>query len=193
MNSYNKVASLSYDMLEKSILAIDEADVLDIYVISFFVYDESDDPRCPTLTLGYNDNASYEDGISDPSDTAEAKWNYAFWFQNELCKIGEMRSPSESALQEWIQDLGLMYTEDEWDEDTSRCIEFGRAITKQFVDLAVELAKQLHANGVIERKFKRPIPIIIHEYEYYDEIAEQCKRANPEGLIDEFVSWIDSM
>ena len=33
---------------------IEQWDVPDIYAVSLFVYDEDDDPRKPTVTLGYN-------------------------------------------------------------------------------------------------------------------------------------------
>lgn len=193
MESNSNIALHSYELIEKAINEIDDEEVLDIYAVSFFIHDESDDPRCPTLTLGYNSHEFYQEEIASADDEQEAKWNYACWLQNELCVIGGLGTPSAAMIQSWIEEQGLMYTDEEWMDDTTRCIEIGRSITKNFVDMAVELSRQLHANGVIEEKFKRPIPIIIHEYEYYDEIAEQCVRANPEGLVDEFVSWIESM
>jgi hypothetical protein len=33
----------------------------------------------------------------------------------------------------------------------------------------------------------------IHELEYYDEIAQQNRDANPDELADEFSSWIAAM
>ena len=38
-------------------------DVLDIYVISLFVYDEDDDPNFPTVVLGYNTVSNYIENI----------------------------------------------------------------------------------------------------------------------------------
>jgi hypothetical protein len=38
--------------------------------------------------------------------------------------------------------------------------------------------------------FGRAIPVLIHELEYCDEIAEQNVRANPDGLADDFARWI---
>jgi len=39
----------------------------------------------------------------------------------------------------------------------------------------------------------RAIPVLIHQLEYYDEIAEQNLRANPHGLADDFARWIEAM
>ncbi len=65
-------------------------------------------------------------------------------------------------------------------------------ITEQFVALCVRVARALHDGGVITGKFRRLIPIIMHELEYYDQIAEQTREANPPGLTVEFEEWVRS-
>lgn len=65
-------------------------------------------------------------------------------------------------------------------------------INSHFLALAEELARQLHTRWIIEQKFKKQIPIIIYELEYYDKIAEHTQSANPTGLADEFVGWVKS-
>ena len=45
---------------------------------------------------------------------------------------------------------------------------------------------------MITRIFGRSIPVIVHELEYYDEIADQNEKANPRELVDGFVAWIRS-
>lgn len=42
----------------------------------------------------------------------------------------------------------------------------------------------------MERLFGAPLPILIHELEYYDAIAEQTERANPPGVADAFARWV---
>ena len=37
--------------------------------------------------------------------------------------------------------------------------------------------------------FKRPVPLLIHELEYYEEIAEQNEAANPPELVASFARW----
>jgi hypothetical protein len=125
----------------------------DVYVVSLFVYDEEDDPRLPTVTVGFNTEAQVANTTDDASDADEARWNDA-------------------------------YEDEEGD---------GGGITERFVELIVGIAQQLHAEGTITRTFGRPIPVLIHELEYYDDIAEQNLRANPGGLADDFARWIEEM
>jgi hypothetical protein len=167
-----------YDILRREIEAVEQTIAASIYAISFFIYDEDDDPERPTLTLGYNTTAQVEGHTPAPgkksaaSDSNEAKWNYAFWLQNELCVIGREGTESATLRNGWIGTLSF--------DDP----------TQSFVNLSVIAARRLQKEGVIEAKFGCAIPIIIHELEYYDQIAHQTSAANPGGMADEFVDWV---
>ena len=50
--------------------------------------DLDDDPRHPILQLGYNTLTHLKERTPSASGAEEAKWNYAFWLQNELTFIG---------------------------------------------------------------------------------------------------------
>jgi hypothetical protein len=163
----------------------------DVYVVSLFVYDEDDDPRLPTVTVGFNTEARVRETGEDAWDADEARWNFAFWLQNELGVLGDSeRDPEGTALREaWLRGLGL-WCEDE-DDALAETEDGELAITAKFVELLVSIAQELHAEGTIARVFGRPIPVLIHELEYYDEIAEQNRRANPDGLADDFARWVE--
>lgn len=120
----------------------------------------------------------------------EAKWNYAFWVQNNLLTLGESGSASAIAVSEWLKDLGLWYTDDEEKADFDRCMEIADQITSRFVSAVCDIALAIHATGIIEEMFGTKIPIIVHELEYYDKIAEQAERCNPPGIAAEFVAWV---
>ena len=187
-----------YESVKRSLTTI--KDVTDrIYALSFFIYDEDDDPRRPTLTFGYNTLDRWAEctpvansNVAWPvaSDSSEAKWNYAFWLQNEVCVIGAAGTEGAVLRQEWIQSLGLAYSDDEETKDIERCMRLGGQITEQFVALCVRVSMALHDGGSITGKFGRSLPIIVHELEYYDQIAEQTRRANPLGLTSEFEEWV---
>lgn len=49
--------------------------------------------------------------------------------------------------------------------------------------------KEIHQSGVLTQKFKKELPIIIHELEYYDEIAEQNIEANGRILLADFIDF----
>lgn len=173
-----------YDALCKAIEAIKPTAVSSIYAISFFIYDENDDPEKPTLTLGYNTVERVEECSPGPGkksgrgkkrvapDLKEAKWNYAFWLQNELCVIGREGTEGANLRDDW---MGTFAFSDS---------------TEIFVNRSVIAARQLQKEGIIEAKFGRAIPIIVHELELYDQIAHQTSAANPSGIADEFVDWV---
>lgn len=187
-----------YDSVKQSVTTIEKEVADRIYALSFFIYDDNDDPRMPTLTFGYNTldrwaecTPAADSNVAWPiaSDSSEAKWNYAFWLQNEACVIGAAGTAGAVLRQEWIKSLGLAYSDEEG-KDFERCRQLGGHITERFVALCVQVSKALHDEGSISGKFCRPIPIIVHELEYYDQIAEQTRKANPLGLTSEFEDWV---
>ena len=46
---------------------------------------------------------------------------------------------------------------------------------------------------MLTKKLGKELPILIHELEYYDEIAEQNIEANGEKLVKDFSKWIFDM
>jgi len=178
-----------YDKLKNAIVAWPDNLARDIYAISFFVCDEDDDPRKPTLILGYNTNEHWRASIPQASSEGEAKWNYAFWPHTDEAVVGDA---SDADLREgWIKSLGLWYSDQEEEDDFDRAMALGERITREFVELAVTVARRLHADGIVENKFGKDLPVLVHELEYYDEIATQNERANPNGSAAEFCKWID--
>ena len=149
----------------------------DIYAISFYVCDKDDNPGTPTLTVGYN---TTEQALSDcsrgASSPGEAKWNYAFWLQNEEYLFGH-DDKTARLIQDWISSLKLSNEES--------------AITEAFINILIDVSLKLHNDGVIADVFGKEIPVIIHELEYYEAIALQNKKANPSGAVSEFLQWMD--
>lgn len=162
----------------------------DIYAVSLFVYDDEDDPSKPTVTLGYNTERQVQEALkTDFTDEDEARWNYAFWLQNSCFVFGE--DDTAEAVRNWVIANGFDHVDDddadmddeEYDEDEAS------EITSAFVDMLVEIVQEIHEEKVLTLKFGRELPILIHELEYYDEIAEQNIRANGEELAGEFAQW----
>ncbi|QEV04928.1 hypothetical protein [Streptomyces prasinus] len=180
-------------LVERALASIPAADTGDIYAVSFLIDNEDDDPRQPTLTIGYNTETQARRSIQDASDQAEARWNYAFWIQNELTVVGNLTSDpaGATARQEWITELGLWYDEPtdlaDWDSVIG---PLAAQIEARFNQTCCQLARTLHTTGVIGRSVGRTVPVIVHELEYYEAIARQTEAANPPGLADEFTSWV---
>ena len=74
----NNFEQISYCHISAALANIDASTIPDIYALSFFIYDNDDDPRYPVLQLGYNTLTHLTECTSSASDSAEAKWNFAF-------------------------------------------------------------------------------------------------------------------
>ena len=171
-----------------AIMLIDRKIIDEIYAFSFFVYDHEDDPRCPTVTMGYNTYSNLQKQINNASDEAEAKWNYAFWLQNEIAVIGNEKDElGKLLIGNWISQLGLNYTDQEDEENYVLCGEKGEKISEQFIKILIEIVKNSHLNELTNK------PILIHELEYYDRIKNQNIEANGIERVKEFSNWIDDM
>jgi hypothetical protein len=192
----NNLKKYVFESIKAEILSWNNDVIKDIYVISLYISNSEDDPRRPVITLGYNTMEQYESALEDASDNSEAKWNYAFWLQNEELIIGDNWGENledGEKINQWIKENNLYYSDEEEDEDFDKALKLGDEITSRFVELCVEVVKKLHEEGIIEEKFGKALPLIIHELEYYDLIAEQNKGANPEEVIKEFADWILKM
>ena len=57
----------------------------------------------------------------------------------------------------------------------------------------IDIVKEIHNEKILTAKFGKELPILIHELEYYDQIAEQNIEANSEELVKDFSDWIFGM
>lgn len=157
----------------------------DVYAVSLFVYDDGDNPSKPTVTLGYNTERQVQKELKTGyADKGEARWNYAFWLQNSFFTFGE--GETADTVRNWVVENGFEYNDDdsavEFEDDVPE-------ITRAFVSLLVEIVREIHAEKVLTAKFGKELPVLIHELEYYDEIAEQNIQANGKQLVRDFVKW----
>ncbi|TXK68225.1 hypothetical protein [Paenibacillus sp. N3.4] len=93
----------------------------------------------------------------------------------------------------WVLESPWYYTDKEEEGNFERILELGQKIKDDLYKIVKNVVRRLHANSVILNKFNKEIPLIIHELEYYDLIAEINKEINPKESIKEFCDWIDSM
>ena len=160
----------------------------DIYAISLYVYDDYDNPCKPTVTLGYNTETQVEKETPNAGSEQEARWNYAFWLQNEFFCFGVQETAD--TVRKWLNEKHLPFYEDDdeaWNDDD--ICDKAMVVTEFFVNELIEIVKEIHQSGILKEKFGKELPIIIHELEYYDEIAEQNVKANGEFLPKEFIPF----
>ena len=152
---------------------ISEWQVDDIYAISLYVFNEEDDPRRPVAVLSYNTERQVQKSTPAASNEQEARWNYAFWLQNQEMCWGQGDTVED--IKEWVTEQDLLDREDE--------------ITEKFVGLLVAIVQDIHASGLLRDKFGKELPILIHELEYNEKIAQQNFEANGEALDKDFISF----
>jgi hypothetical protein len=166
----------------------------DIYAISFYVENYCDNPCEPTVTLGYNTERRCAEKTKSAGSEEESRWNYAFWLQNEEASYGTDESKENVA--SWIKNNAMPYYPCvDYDFDIPDDVDDEQLdmITEEFVSALVDVVKELHRSGFIKEKFGKPIPVLIHELEYYDEIADRNIAANSKPVVKGFVSWIRDM
>jgi len=184
------IADYVYARATSALGSLPVAERTDIYVVSFFVNDHEDDPRRPVLTIGTNTERQVAGRTPAASDEAEARWNYAFWLQNELATVGGPLDPDgERVVRASFDAARLWFADDDYSDEA---LDLGDEMTRRFVSECVTAARRLHQEGEIVAIFHRPIPVLVHELEYYDEIVEQNRSANPPVLVDEFARWVES-
>ena len=186
----------TYQQIKETILRFDQTIASDIYVISFYVSNSDDDPRKPTLNIGYNTIERWKTCTpaegQEPrwpisSNSGEAKWNFAFWLQNEELIIGGYEYDPVSA---WVKNSPHYYSDEQKNQNFDEALLLGEKIHNKFVEIVISHAQKLHKEGVIASKFGKVIPIIIHELEYYDKPVSWTRQANPSGLTREFENWV---
>jgi len=173
----------------------------DLYVISLLVQDKDDDPRRPTVTVGHNTERRARECTPAlgqrakwpiASDASEARWNYAFWLQDTLAVACDPNTDPRGAylVEEWARELGYWYTDEDANRDFDTTLSKDEQLTTAFVELLVAVVTDLHSGGDVTRYLGRRVPILIHELEYYEAIADQNARANPPDLVRDFASWV---
>lgn len=180
------------ELIKEKIITWDKKD---IYVISLYVQDNLDNPFEPTVTLGYNTEkqvtTALEKSFPKPTDMQEARWNFAFWLQNEELSFG--LGETQEIVKKWLKKNKFKYYtyQEVFKSDLDIPDEECEAVTSKFVDELVEIVKELHQSGFIKEQFNKEIPIIVHELEYYDVIAIQNIEANGDILPKDFIDFCD--
>ncbi|RZJ86320.1 MAG: hypothetical protein EOO20_18520 [Chryseobacterium sp.] len=190
MKSKDLFLAQSYDKLVKAISDIPEEVAADIYALSFSYYAEDDDTRFPCIKVSYNTHTQYRQQTANAAHETEAKWNYAFWLQEAIETIG---GKADELLHNWFKASPFYYSAadneaaEENDELFNRFMELGENFETEFIEHIITLTRKLFKERVIEKKFGKDIPVIIHEPEYYDQAISWTQKANKSGLIEEFL------
>lgn len=180
----------------------------DTYVVSFLLGEEDGDGRRLTMTVGTNTEARVAlalkatpasegrrarrvDGMGVPSSADEARWNFAFWLQDELvvCCDRDVDPVGADLRDAWVRDAGWWYDDWEAPEADRLCLAIGLV----FNERCATVARRLHGDGDVERLFGRPVPIVVHEVEHDHHLVERNLAANPPTSIRPYLDWIEAL
>lgn len=178
--STNDIKAFMSVLIEDTIASWDEPD---IYAISLFMYDDEDNPCKPTVILGYNTEAEYKRNVRFADSPHEARWNYVFWLQNNELSFGT--DDTAKIVRQWIISSGYDYNEDADSSDSEKYAH----ITRAFTELLTDIVQELHSTGFIVNTFGKDIPVLIHNLEYNEEIADLNMLANCSDSIRDFVKF----
>lgn len=190
MNSKEILFNNSLASLKEIIQEIPRQEAQNIYVLSFYCYVRQD--YYPTIEISYNTLEKLTQEISNTSNKIGAKWNYTFWLQDSIGKIG---GKADLALQNWFKELPYFYTKEQLElaseNDKALYAKLLRQLDDyedEFVGIIIACIRELFKEGIIAEKFGRDIPVILHDGAYYYRPIRWIKKANDPKLIKEFIS-----
>lgn len=190
------ISEALYNKIKSVISGWDDEDV---YTVSFFVesnssYEYNGIENVSQFCISYNtEDACPGAGIYD-----EERWNYAFWLQDETPIIDTDNSTGlTEMLFMWYEENGI--TNIGYEDEEAAYDENGIYIGKgpaghcELLILAAKAGRRIQEEGLLEKKYGKPIPIIVHglEYAWYD--IEATRMANPHNEAKDFLKAVDIM
>ena len=144
----------------------------DVYAISFFLDFDTDDQKDIRLYFGYNTETHYQnERCYNVSDT-QVRWDYEFWLKNELFYFGE-DDFTQNMLSVWIRQQHIAENQ----------------IVERLTEQLVYTVREIHKSKILEHRFRKEIPIIIHHRYYYPAIAVINMEANGSCLSQDFIDY----
>lgn len=179
----------SYEQVKQALTGIKPPD--DIYAISFWKDNIDDDLRKPLIQVGFNTLSQVAATHNQQCTELEAKWNFAYWLQNELTVIGG----EDENLTRWLQQTPYYYSDEEEEDAIANDDLFestqskGNAFQQMFMEEIINITHKLKEQQIFTTCLGKEVPVIIHELEYYELPVSWTQSANPPELIAGFLSW----
>ena len=192
MNDQQAFADMVFQKTTTALAGLPEETRDDVYALSFWLC--GGDEWLPSLLVSYNTRQQFvkKQGETHKQDD-EAKWNYAYWLQDEAELLGVDAYGNNQELRTWLENAPFAYTEEQYEamfnNDDEDIDEKSDEFYQAFIETQIAVVQRLFAEGVIARTFGKNILVLVHELEYYDVPLAWTERANPKGLADEFLSY----
>ncbi len=171
MGNDEYLQQIEEEIYQKAVDAIASWNEPDIYVVSFYYWEDEQDPCKPRLSIGFNTESHYREksaGVKREDYLFDYRWNFAWWLQNDHDVQYGCDPQSAKLIEKWVGTFKIRYH-----------------ITGAFNDMLVRVVQRIHKEGILTSHFGKELPIIIHELEYYDEPLKINLAANGPELIEQ--------
>ncbi|MEV2253121.1 hypothetical protein AB0I94_21500 [Streptomyces sp. NPDC050147] len=189
---------------ERIVERFPEALKSEIYVVSFSIWRVDYDPRRPYVDIGYNTESQVRRVMeSECSYEGAARWEYAYWILDGFEAIGCIPSDpvgselfAEHAMRKGIwyegeaDPLELMPAEGAGEGEPGTLYE---RLVLDFAEECIDVACSLHADGRLAAALGREVPIVVFDMDQPGWEVEATERANPPGLIADFVDHVNEL
>lgn len=155
-----------------------------IYAVSFFVCsNELHEYRGFSNVTNFSVSYNTETDCRGAGRHSEARWNYAFWRQNDTPIFDSYSgTPETDVLFDWYAQQGITNIGYETG-DMEAPVGF-----QELTDVLSRVARRFQEEGYFVKKFGRPIPILIHDLEYIPCTFDATAYANPNGEAADFLA-----
>ncbi len=167
-----------------------------VYAVIFHIATQQAEIARPVLELKFALESDVQRAMADGVDEGEARWSpqsfvqppVAIFCQSEDSNGVSADPKGAAALEELMGEIRSFV--DDADPaggiDSEEIGEFCRLV---FTESCVEVANNLHIDGVIRDAFGRDLPVIVYHENYDDETSSQMEVANPNCEAKEFLAW----
>lgn len=111
MNEQQAFSDMVFQKTAAALAGLSEETRDDVYALSFWLYGGNE--WLPSLSVSYNTCQQFvkRQGETHNQDD-EAKWNYAYWLQDEAELLGVDAYRNNQELQAWLENAPFAYTEE---------------------------------------------------------------------------------
>ena len=191
MGNDEYLQQIEEEIYQKAVDAIASWNEPDIYVVSFYFWEDGQNPCKPRLSIGFNTESHYREvseGMEREDYLFDYRWNFAWWLQNNDAVQYGCDPQSAELVRKWVGSCGVFYF-DKYGEcpdikDNEDELNKYQAMEDAFINMLVRVVQRIHKEGILTSRFGKELPIIIHELEYYDEPLKINLAANGPELIE---------
>jgi len=147
------------------------------------------------LEMSHNTESQAQAAASLVKDPREARWNYAYWLQEPTAIFGRdsKQERRDIAVRDaWMRQTDLFYNDEEEIEYPDMVEPKMERLPTAFHEVLTRVATRLHGDSVLDKRWGKPLPIIIHNGDFDEETLRLTRAGNPPEVLSEFGEWMSA-